>query len=716
MAHPLLRPKLFGIVTIVTCAIAIVAAILSWDLGNELEYRTWDQRLKLVAPKQKHDPKIVIISIDQRSLNLQAENGNLWPWSRDMYEPVVRYLQNVGARGVAFDILFTEHQDSRVETDRAFADLMDSDMPLVVAVAAVSDHSEKGSEFESKTDLDLFRSRQSKFNSARSIEQRYTADNSVPRFTMATLPYTELLQKAPAFGSVIGTVDSDGIYRHIRAGAEIAQSFVLSLPFALFEIAASQEQRNQLKLEDFFDDQHRLAVSFSGARQTYTTISFDQIIQAFIQQEEGKQTPDLDAIFKDAYVFVGMDAPGLLDLRPTPLAEQFPGVEFHANVLDNLLHNHFVVKVPLLTTLLISSIAIILVVSGCILLTQLRYQVLILLLTFAGFTTAAFLLTAHAIWLPMLAPLLGMLAATLGAVGFEYQLEGRQHRFIKNAFQFYVSPAVIDQIVEDPSSLALGGDRRELTIYFSDLAGFTSISESLDANRLVPLLNTYLTAMTDIILGSGGTLDKYEGDAIIAFWNAPLNLPDHAIRAVKAAIECQAKLESMRQALLEEFGVSLLQRVGLNTGAVSVGNFGSRERFNYTVIGDAANLASRLEGTNKVFGTSILISQTTYDQLGDAVAARRIGDLRVVGRKEPVAVYEPYDRSRISEDLLQVYQKFEEARVLFEQGELAAARNIFEKIEEVDRAAKVYRYRIDEALNNHTEMATWSPVWEMTSK
>ena len=716
MAHPLLRPKLFGLCTIATCAIALVAAIASFDLASELEYRTWDQRLKLVASKQHHDRKIVIVSIDQRSLNLQSENGNLWPWSRDMYEPVVRYMQEVGARGVAFDVLFTEHQDSRVETDQQFAELLGQSIPIVIAVAAVSEHAANSSEFEAQHDLTIFRGRQSKFNSSRKIEQRYSAGALVPRFTMATLPYTELLEKAPAFGSVIGTVDSDGIYRHIRPGAEIAQSFVLSLPFALFELAAPQAAREQLNLESYFDEQQRLAVRFSGGRQTYTTISFDQIIQAFIQHSEGKATPELDQTFRDAYVFIGMDAPGLLDLRPTPLAEQFPGVEFHANVLDNLLHNNFVWKVPLWITLLISALGVLIVSSGCILVSQLRFQLLLLFCAYVGLIGGAVWLAADAVWMPLLAPLIGMLAATIGSIGFEYKLEGRQHRFIKNAFQFYVSPAVIDQIVRDPTSLSLGGDRRELTIYFSDLAGFTSISEKIDAKSLVPLLNTYLTAMTDIILGSGGTLDKYEGDAIIAFWNAPLNLPDHATRAVRAALDCQAKLAEMRDSLQQEFGVTLFQRVGLNTGPVSVGNFGSRERFNYTVIGDAANLASRLEGTNKVFGSSILIAQSTYEALQGGIKARCIGSLRVVGRKEPVRVYEPYDHTAASPQRLEQLALFEQARDLFDQADLTQARVIFEQIEPFDAVAAAYRQRIDQLLSDRVDPANWSPVWEMTSK
>ena len=222
-----------------------------------------------------------------------------------------------------------------------------------------------------------------------------------------------------------------------------------------------------------------------------------------------------------------------------------------------------------------------------------------------------------------------------GAVILNYATEGRKKAFIKKAFRHYLSPAVIERILEDPSQLKLGGERKELTILFSDLEGFTTISEKLDPENLTSLLNLVLSDMTEIILDEGGTLDKYEGDAIIAFWNAPIDQPDHAERACRAALKCQQKIRERQEEYSSKAGAPIRMRIGINTGAVVVGNMGSAKRFDYTVLGDAANLASRLEGANKFFGTRIMVSEQTWKKTSGRFAGRRLGLVRVAGEAGP---------------------------------------------------------------------------------
>ena len=236
------------------------------------------------------------------------------------------------------------------------------------------------------------------------------------------------------------------------------------------------------------------------------------------------------------------------------------------------------------------------------------------------------------------------LAAAVSALGIggmlNYIAEGRQKHFLKAAFRRYLSPTVVDQLIRHPERLRLGGERRELTIFFSDLQGFSSFSERLSPEDLTHLLNDYLTDMTDIILEEGGTLDKYEGDAIIAFWGAPIEQPDHAVRAVRAAVRCQRRLAERRDEWAQRYGAVLKMRVGINTGPVVVGNMGSNQRFDYTILGDAANLASRLEGANKALGTYLMISESAWTATGGAFPGRELGALRVVGRHTPVRVWE----------------------------------------------------------------------------
>jgi adenylate cyclase len=269
---------------------------------------------------------------------------------------------------------------------------------------------------------------------------------------------------------------------------------------------------------------------------------------------------------------------------------------------------------------------------------------------------------------------------------------------------------VIEELVQRPDRLKLGGELRELSILFSDVQGFTGISEKLNPEQLTELLNDYLTAMTDVIYAQGGTVDKYEGDAIIAFWNAPLGQPDHALRAVTAALQCQAALAALRPQLAARAGTALQARIGINTGPVVVGNMGSRQRFNYTFLGDAGNLASRLEGINKQFGTGILISDQTRRQLGDGVPVREIARVRVVGRREPVTVFEPLAAAAPAE----VANAYAAGRAAYEAGRLADALAAFAGIADRDPPAAAFAERC-RALLAHPPPA-WDGVWAMTEK
>jgi adenylate cyclase len=225
-------------------------------------------------------------------------------------------------------------------------------------------------------------------------------------------------------------------------------------------------------------------------------------------------------------------------------------------------------------------------------------------------------------------------------VAYRFAVSDRDRRLIAKLFSLYLPPVVVDRMVAGGRMPALGGEEREVTVLFSDIAGFTGISESCDAATLVQGLNTYFSTMTDIIEAHGGFVDKYIGDAIVAVFGAPVDEPRHAEQAMRAALEMQAALRADPQRF-SVTGHMLKTRIGLNTGRVLIGNIGSPRRFNYTAMGDAVNLASRLEGANKAYGTSILVSEDTMQAAGDAVVARRVDIVRVVGRAQPVRLYEP---------------------------------------------------------------------------
>jgi adenylate cyclase len=318
---------------------------------------------------------------------------------------------------------------------------------------------------------------------------------------------------------------------------------------------------------------------------------------------------------------------------------------------------------------------------------------------------------AKGFWWPVAVGEAATVLALVGAVVVNYATEGRQKAFIKSAFKHYLGPAVIDQIIDDPSRLQLGGEKRELTLFFSDIEKFSSFSEKLDPATLTSLLNEYLTDMTDIILEEGGYLDKYIGDAIVAYWNAPLSQPDHAIRACRTVLRCQRRLAEKREVYKQRTGVTIKARIGMNTGEVTVGNMGSRDRFNYTVLGDAANLASRLEGANKAFGTYAMISEETWSETDGQFVGRELGQLRVVGREKPVRVYEIMGFA--GEALPDFVPEYARALKFCAVGKLSDALRIFEHHPD-DPPCVAYAAKCRMLLSDPSQK--WDGIWSLTEK
>ena len=273
-------------------------------------------------------------------------------------------------------------------------------------------------------------------------------------------------------------------------------------------------------------------------------------------------------------------------------------------------------------------------------------------------------------------------------------------------------------MIAHPERLRLGGERRRISIYFSDVQGFTSISENLDPASLTSLLNDYLSEMSDIILQSGGTIDKYEGDAIIAFWNAPVQQENHSVRALEAAVACQERLAELRPELEKRAGRPFYMRIGLNTGDAVVGNMGSRNRFDYTMLGDAVNLAARLEGLNKQFGTYCMCTEESKkeaEQYGTVLAFRELGRAAVVGKSEAVTIFEPMS-ARVYEERQEIYKTFDTALQLFYQGDFVSAITEFEKIKDKDVAAVKYIEKCKVLQSTWSDMSTWKGVWVATEK
>ncbi len=677
------------------------------------EGTTWDWRANLLAKPGPATGSVRLILLDQNSLDWgREENGLSWPWPREMYGVILDYCRRQGAKAVFFDILFTEPSGYGVSDDQAFGASLRNGPP---AVGAVFLGERTGAVRTWPTSLSA-----GKF-AIGGLDGWDRAGRGRSPAGRALFPVDEIARSCTVLADTHLDPDRDNVYRRIglfsRFDGRVVPSPALGALLAAHPETPLSVAGDRLMVGERavpIDRAGRAILRFRGAAGTHPAYSAAAVIQSELRLRQG-EAPTIPGkeLFRDAYVLVGFSAPGLYDLRPAPVSGVYPGVEIHATALDNLLSGDFIERAPsplvgaltLLLTLLAGLVTA--RVSG-IVRSLIAYGLLLCL-------PAALCIVAYVqgYWLPLAVQEVGVGVTLLAAGVIYYTTEGRQKLFIKNAFKQYLSPAVIEELIRYPERLTLGGERRELSIFFSDLEGFTGISEGLQPEALTALLNEYLTAMTDIIHEEGGTVDKFEGDAIIAFWNAPLPQPDHAVRCVRSALRCQARLAEMRPAIRERIGKELRMRIGINSGPAVVGNLGSRTRFDYTMLGDAVNLASRLEGINKQFGTYAIISRATRDLLAGAFPSRELARVAVVGRREPVTVYEPMppgEEERRKEDLATFARGLEK----FYQGRFAEAEAIFTGIEGRDRAARAYAGKCRELAA--AMPPNWDGVWVVTTK
>jgi adenylate cyclase len=733
IAAPLIAVLVFGVV---------LALHLSGAL-NYPEYKTYDSRVNLLANYSRPSDDIMVVLLDQDSINwAAAERGWPWPWPRRAYGEIVDYMNLAGAKAIAFDVIFSEPSiydiscanfsvcdcKSESEDDAALAEASQRFGRVVQTVHFSSQPGQQNS-WPKDLQMPLF--------SVAGEEARLiglSPAGGIQEDLSALFPIDRIRDTAGAIGNVTGKADSDSIFRRMNLFARFDGKAVPELAAAsLLAAGYTNEIRYDKKkriihwgdYEIPTDKNGEILLRFRGSLDRYIPYTAGEILRSAEAHSRG-EAPELPPEdFAGKYILFGFYAPGLFDIASTPISSTYPGVGMHITLLDNLLQRDFIRQSSLPLDILVILIPIVLITFLTFLSNRIPLTVSIAVLIIAAIIAVAIWAYSAGIWLPLAAPLAGALAAFLAAALYNYATEGSQKRFIKSAFSQYLSPAVIDQLLENPGLLTLGGERREISIFFSDVQGFTSISENLDPARLTDLLNDYLSFMTDTILESGGTIDKYEGDAIIAFWNAPVAFADHAARALEASLLCQKKLAGRQDFFAEKYGCRLLTRIGLNTGYAVVGNMGSGKRFDYTMLGDSVNLAARLEGLNKQFGTYLMCTEAAFVRAREAVEAggkdaasprafygRKLAQVAVVGKKEAVTVYEPMreEEFRLREEGL---RRFDAARDLFYQGRFAEALPPFEALADQDRPSFFYA----EQCRYYAERpAEWQGFWQAKSK
>ena len=624
-----LRATFVGLVTF-ACAMGLHHA----ELLDTAELKTLDHRIKLFAQKQGASKELVLLALDEKSIEAF---GSL-PWPRDRYAYLVDFLAKAGAKAVVFDMLFLEKVRCAEEFDKDFAKAMREAGNVFLSIVLLAEDARPDAAVPTGSTVP--------------IAPSALGSEGPPSAT--ALPLEPLRATARSLGFINLFPDRDGTTRRVRlwsaAGAErawlelsaAAARHVAGVPASEPITRSGGELRmGSLRAPLTRDGDALLRWHGTLDDNVYPTYSVAAVLRSAVDLRRARP-PLLDPKrFAGKTVFVGANAAGTYDLRVTPLTPFTPGVLVHMTAFDNLMGGDFLREASdwaLPVTLLV------LCLSGAWCFMLLRRNALKFTLV-AGLGVGYYALclavfAGQGLWLELALPELA-LGLTFGfAASVEYLAEGRLRRRLRAAFDRYVAADVVEEIMRNPDESQLGGRRVETTIFFSDLGGFTTISEQLEPEALVDWLNEYFTVMTEIILRHRGNVQMYLGDGIMACFGAPQHDAEHASRACLASLECQEALVALTASWQARGLPAPATRIGINSAVVVVGNVGSPLRMDYTVIGDGVNLASRLEGANRYYGTKILIGPRTYELARAQVVAREVDVVRVKGRQEPVRLYE----------------------------------------------------------------------------
>lgn len=733
---------------------AVIFILILFFLGipilDIVELKTYDLRF-VSKGIQRPSPQVVLAVIDEKSLDAEGR----WPWPRSTLARLIDALAEDGAKVISFDIMFTEpDQNTNLKAIHRFEDQVralklrndqlnrflekskkgaDNDLTLAGAIERSKAKvvlgyffhmSQAGLAYEipqERIDRRLLRIGNSKYPLIKYQDQGISVDPFIEGY--APEGNIDILNDAADASGYFNMIpDQDGIIRWmpliIKCGEEIFTPLSLQSvwqyldhPQLMVKVAAYGIEGIQMGRRFIPTDENgQMLINYLGPSKTFPHYPISDILAGTLPK----------GTFKDKIVLVGATAIGIYDLRNTPFSPVYPGMEVHATVIDNMLKGDFLSK-PKWTRLYdVLAIMILGFLTGFALprLTALKGIIFVTLLFILHIVVSRWLFIHNGTWVNIIYPLLAIALIYTSLTLFHYITEEREKKKIKGAFSFYVSSSVVNEMLKDPQKLKLGGDKKELSVLFSDIRGFTTISEGLTPEQLVQLLNEYLTVMTDIVFKYDGTLDKYMGDAIMAIFGAPLEQPDHAFRACNTALDMMAGLRKLNEKWISEGKKPLDIGIGINTGMMMVGNMGSEQRFDYTVMGDAVNLGSRLEGANKAYRTNILISESTYEKVRDEFTCMELDSVRVKGKLEPVRIFQLVGRKDVPAARKEAISRFHKGIELYKRQKWDDAIAVFQTLKAGDNGIYSAQLYIQRSLDLKADPPgpDWDGVFTMTTK
>jgi adenylate cyclase len=746
----------FSVTIYLTLLIVFIFIYIEPSFLEIVELKTLDLRFKSRRTMKSHDA-VVLAVIDEKSLNREGR----WPWPRSKIAKLIDYLSDDGAKVIGFDIGFLEPDENtnlkligqfeqkiehlqlkdnrikefikesklRADNDLILANAMRrSRAKIVLGHFFYMSQAALNYEIEQK---DIERQLQRINNSKYPMtmydgEQGMQIDPFIAKY-IAYIPEANidiLSQAADSSGYFNMVPDEDGFVRWMplifKCGQEIyaplsIQSVwhYLDQPQLMVEVADYGIQGIRMG-ERFIPtaEDGMMLINYLGPEKTFPYYSISDIIQGNIPK----------GTFNDKIVMVGATAIAIYDIRSTPLSSsgEYPGLEIHATVINNIITNNFLKKPEWTTIFDALAILIIGLFTGVVVrrVGALKGILFSSVLFIIYIWISYWLFIYWGIWVNIIYPLLVLILVYTSLTVYRYLTEERERKKIKGAFTYYVSSSVVNEMLKHPEKLKLGGDRKELSVLFSDIRGFTTIAEGLTPEELVHLLNEYLTIMTDVIFKYDGTLDKYMGDAIMAIYGAPLDLPDHPIKACHSALEMIKELKNLNQKWIGEGKQPMDIGIGINTGPMMVGNMGSDQRFDFTAMGDSVNLGSRLEGANKSYKTNIIISEFTFKKVKNEFICMELDSVRVKGKKRPVKIYNLIGYKDLPGIQEEIINQFNQGLTFYKNRKWDKAIHIFENITAMDpdlHVAQVYIKRCFD-LKKSPPPVDWDGVYTMTTK
>jgi adenylate cyclase len=649
----------------IVCA-TLALAIGRSDFAQTVELKTYDARMRVTADAGRASPDIVLVTIDEDSLRRLEPAVGRWPWPRLVHAELLNFLARAPARVVAYDVLFTEGDIRSIELEGEVVSGPESDAALAEAtsragaVIHMADVAVEGLEAPSAQGEEVLSPRR-----APAALPAFRLGPSAEARPIVRWPYAELSEASRSVAHNFFVLDPDGPLRRyvpfVSVDGIALPSLGVAAALAALDVPADEVRMDPQRLwirdhgipvvegdiPSYYGERRRsrrallryVGGVMAGARPTYQQYSFYSLFYSEQQLLAGVEPTVNPSALRDKIVFVGATAPGLHDVFSSPFGDGMPGAQVHAAVADDILSRRTLRQAPAWTGALLTLVSAVTLAAVAVFLGPWAATAAALV-GCAALLALVTILFGQGIWVPAVDPVVAVTLATFGGVTYQYVIEGREKRRVKRLFSRYVSPDVYTRLLQDPSVARLGGERRMMSVLFSDIRGFTTVSEQGQPEDILGQLNEYFSRMVPLVFEHRGTIDKFVGDMIMALFGAPVHDERHAEHAVATAVAMVRELEVLNESWAREGKPRLDIGIGVNSGEMVAGNVGSESIMSYTVIGDQVNLGARLESLNKEYGTRILISGSTRQLLGEAFQVRPLGAVTVKGKTKPVDIFE----------------------------------------------------------------------------